>query len=117
MKTSKVKKTKDVPIVLTEDQESEIRSAAIPIFMRLKVLELLGLSAFVFGPYYYGRLFYYLTSLIRSNWFITWAVGLMALFITVIVLYLIYLLVGRAWLVPNWNWAKRIATKKLGYKK
>ncbi len=108
---TKIKQSKSQ--VLEQERESQIRKEAIPIFMRLKAFELLGLSAVTFGVYYYGRLFYYLTKFLRSNWFLTWTVGLAFLASTVFALYLIYLIAGRAWLVPNWKWAKRLAAKKL----
>ena len=112
-KQTKTKQTRAISQTKAEAQASKIREEAIPIFMMLKAFELFGLSVATVGVYWYGRLFYYLTKMLRPNWFLTWSVGLACLGATIIALYLIYLIIGRAWLIPNWRWAKRIAARKL----
>lgn len=108
-------KNKTISKARAEAQAKKLRETAIPIFMQLKAIELLGLSASTIGIYWYGRLFYYLTGFQRPNWFATWNVGLVCFLATIFLIYLAYLIIGKAWLGSNWKWAKQIAAKRLKY--
>ena len=100
-----------------KDKQREIRNKAIPIFVGLKVAEIGGLALGTVGVYFYGALTYYLLRMVRPGIFLTWLTGLAALFATLATLIIAYLLIGKCWLIPNWNWAKKIAEKKIGGKK
>ena len=98
----------------TEERQKLIRNKAIPIFIGLKAMEVAAAVASTVGVYYYGVLALFLLGKPRPGYFLTWCIGISALAATIGVLALAYLLIGEAWLMPNWRWAKKIAEKQVG---
>jgi len=96
-----------------DERQKLIRDKAIPIFIGLKIAEIAGAIASTVGVYYYGVLALFLLGKPRPGYILTWCVGLAALVTTLILLALLYLLIGQAWLIPNWKWAKRIAERRM----